>query len=157
MGNNINGVRERLERACIDEHGITWLTAEVYGADLRALLADHARLQALADPWRGLYASERMPKLDGHTYEAWHPDLPSWPDDREDSIAPLLAAQGFEWKVVEGDYGDEWGSLDFDPAGWLTKWEPESPGPEWRITLIHDTEDGPAAVFVRPASKAVQP
>jgi len=45
MGNNINGVRERLERACIDEHGITWLTAEVYGADLRALLADHARLQ----------------------------------------------------------------------------------------------------------------
>lgn len=38
----INEVRERLERACIDEHGITWLTA----GDLRALLADHARLKA---------------------------------------------------------------------------------------------------------------
>lgn len=157
MGNNINGVRERLERACIDEHGITWLTAKVDGGDLRALLDDHARLQAQAgDPWRGLYDPDRMPKLDGD-YAAIHPDLPEWPDDREESIGPLLTAQGFEWKADEGDYGDAWESRDFDPAGWLAKWEPEAPGPEWRIALIHDTEDGPVAVFVRPLAKAVQP
>lgn len=58
MGNKINGVRERLERGCIDEHGITWLTAKVMGQDVRDLLADHARLQGknaeLAAAVRGL-------------------------------------------------------------------------------------------------------
>lgn len=37
---DINAVRERLERAFIDEHGITWMTAK----KMRALLADRARL-----------------------------------------------------------------------------------------------------------------
>jgi len=57
MGNNINGVRERLERACIDEHGITWLTAKVDGGDLRTLLADHARL---AEELRKVNAGETV-------------------------------------------------------------------------------------------------
>ncbi|MTI72210.1 MAG: hypothetical protein FH747_00930 [Stenotrophomonas sp.] len=105
------------------------------------------------DPWRGLYDPARMPKLDGvGDYVAAHPDLPEWPEDDERSIAPLIRAQGFAWAAVSGDYGTDYMSVDeFDTCSWLAAWKPGPPAGEgWRQVLVHDTEDGPVAVFVRP-------
>lgn len=106
-----------------------------------------------ADPWRGLYAPELMPKLDGvKVWHAAHPDLPEWPDEEERSIGPLIVAQGFAFAVVSGEYpDDDYAADEPDACAWLASWRPEPPaGDHWRLAMIHDTEDGPAAVFVRP-------
>jgi len=106
-----------------------------------------------ADPWRGLYSPDLMPKLDGvNMYHVAHPDLPSWPkdEDEERGIGPLITAQGFAVEVVFGEYPDDDGEA-VDYCAWLATWSPESPkGADWRLVCIQDTEDGPAAFFVRP-------
>lgn len=43
MGNKINGVRERMERACIDEHGITRGTHTENGEIVATLFCIHCR------------------------------------------------------------------------------------------------------------------
>ncbi len=105
------------------------------------------------DPWRGLYSPDLMPKLDGvNMYHVAHPDLPSWPkdEDEECGIGPLITAQGFAVEVVFGEYPDDDGEA-VDYCAWLASWSPESPkGADWRLVCIQDTEDGPAAFFVRP-------
>ena len=107
-----------------------------------------------ADPWRGLYAPELMPKLDG--VDDWivsHPDLPQWPDDEERGIDNLIKAQGFAFAVVGDEYPDDDDASggEFDTCAWLADWKPEPPaGAHWRLVMVHDTEDGPAAVYVRP-------
>lgn len=106
-----------------------------------------------ADPWRGLYSPELMPKLDGvNLYHAAHPDLPSWPKDEDDErgIGPLITAQGFAMTVVFGEYPDDDGE-EVDYCAWLASWTPNAPaGLGWRLVCIQDTEDGPAAFYVRP-------
>jgi len=106
-----------------------------------------------ADPWRGLYDPAKMPKLDGvDMCVVAHPDLPEWPneEDEERGIDPLIRAQGFAWDVVSGEYPDD-NNDDFDCLAWLAAWEPRTPaGNGWRLAMIHDTEDGPAALYVRP-------
>lgn len=158
MTDNINEVRERLERAAETLERGWRIGGNGEAGDLRVLLANHARLQAMADPWRGLYDSGRMPKLDGvDDWAATHPDLPQWPDDEERALDPLLAIQGFEARVVLDDYRDD-DQGDFDHCAWLAKWEPEPPsGDGWRLVAVTDSEDGPAAWFVRPLATAVQP
>ncbi|MGE4408429.1 hypothetical protein [Pseudomonas sp.] len=107
----------------------------------------------LADPWRGLYDPARMPKLDGvNDYHVAHPDLPKWPEDDERGISPLVKAQGFELEVVLGDYTEEGADdPDHDFCAWLAQWKPAPPaGDHWRLVCIQDTEDGPAALYVRP-------
>ncbi|HFT6991359.1 MAG: hypothetical protein KH046_00615 [Stenotrophomonas maltophilia] len=122
------------------------------------------RAQAVdpADPWRGLYSPDLMPKLDGvNLYHVAHPDLPSWPkdEDEERGIGPLITAQGFAIEVVFGEYPDDDGE-EVDYCAWLASWTPDAPaGADWRMVCIQDTEDGPAAFYVRPLalidSKAV--
>lgn len=106
-----------------------------------------------ADPWRGLYAPDKMPKLDGvNAYHVAHPDLPSWPkeEDEERGISPLVKAQGFELEAVFGEYPED-DDADPDYCAWLAQWEPTPPtGEHWRLVCIQDTEDGPAAFYVRP-------
>ena len=106
-----------------------------------------------ADPWRGLYAPELMPKLDGvDAYHVAHPDLPSWPkgEDEERGVSPLVKAQGFELEAVFGEYPDD-DDEDPDYCAWLAQWQPAPPvGEHWRLVCIQDTEDGPAAFYVRP-------
>ncbi|WP_337052534.1 hypothetical protein [Pseudoxanthomonas sp. USHLN014] len=114
---------------------------------------------ASADPWRGLYdpekISDRAARADGM---AWHPDLPSWPDDREDDIAPLLAAQGFDYEGVSP--GEEFSEEALEEGGdlyWeqMKSWNPSPPaGEHWRLAAVTDTEDGPYALFVRPLALA---
>ncbi|TDB27358.1 hypothetical protein ATCM_06630 [Stenotrophomonas sp. ATCM1_4] len=106
-----------------------------------------------ADPWRGLYAPELMPKLDGvDAYHVAHPDLPSWPkgEDEERGVSPLVKAQGFELEAVFGEYPED-DDEDPDYCAWLAQWQPAPPvGEHWRLVCIQDTEDGPAAFYVRP-------
>lgn len=113
-----------------------------------------------SDPWRGLYAPELMPQLDGaDDYHAAHPDLPDWLDEEERSIAPLIFAQGFTFHVICDEYPDEGDAPgeEFDTCAWLANWKPEPPeGEHWRLAMIHDTEDGPAAVFVRPLAMIME-
>lgn len=107
-----------------------------------------ARLTAQqADPWRGLYSPDRMPS---DKDEPTHPDLPSYDDDREDSIAPLLKAQGFEWKTITTEFDES--VCPNDDAYWqiLRGWVPEPPDASYRLAGKYDTEDGPSALFVRP-------
>lgn len=118
-----------------------------------AIAAQPAQSVDPADPWRGLYGPALMPELDGvNLYHVAHPDLPSWPkdEDEERGIGPLVTAQGFAMAVVLGEYPEDDGG-DVDYCAWLASWTPDSPaGAEWRLVCIQDTEDGPAAFFVRP-------
>ena len=147
----IEEVRERLAKIA-DGFGPTRTACR---GDLRALLADHARLQqAVADPWRGLYAQEKLPAVTLGSYGTAHPDIPMWDDDREEGPAQLIRAQGFEVNVVAEEYPEDEG----DVAAILYAWEPISPGDDWRLAAIYDTEDSEmAAMFVRPLAMAVQP
>ncbi|UXA66062.1 hypothetical protein [Xanthomonas prunicola] len=103
----------------------------------------------VTDPWRGLYRAESLiANGDGDLY---HPDLPSWPDDREDALDKLVHAQGFDFQIVAGEFSDE-ATEDGGELYWeeMRAWNPEAPEGEWRLAWKGDTEDGPYAWFVRP-------
>ncbi len=102
-------------------------------------------------PWRGLYAPERLPPRHPEYGDTYHPDLPSWPDDEQQSIVPLLHAQGFEVQFVQGEFYED--VHDGDEVYWkeMRNWQPLPPaGDGWRLAAVGDTEDGPYATFVRP-------
>ncbi|MEP9689716.1 hypothetical protein QYG59_18315 [Xanthomonas perforans] len=110
----------------------------------------------VTDPWRGLYRAERLrANGDGDLY---HPDLPSWPDDREDALDKLVRAQGFDFQVVAGEFTEE-AIEDGDELYWqeMRAWNPEAPEGDWRLAWKGDTEDGPYAWFVRPMALRPEP
>ncbi|MBB4604178.1 hypothetical protein GGR59_000383 [Xanthomonas arboricola] len=103
----------------------------------------------VTDPWRGLYRAERLrANGDGDLY---HPDLPSWPDHREDALDKLVHAQGFDFQIVAGEFSDE-ATEEGGELYWkeMRAWNPEAPEGDWRLAWKGDTEDGPYAWFVRP-------
>jgi len=77
----------------------------------------------------------------------WHPDVPdfgggeapaaylAWVDEQK------LELKGWHW-------GDETYDLPDEDAA-CTAWNPESPGPEWFLMGIFDTEDGPYVSWAR--------
>lgn len=102
------------------------------------------------DPWRGLYLAERLsPRCEYG--QLIHPDLPTWPDDREEALDKLVRAQGFDFVTVAGDFTDE-ALENGDELYWgeMRAWNPEAPEGDWRLAWMGDTEDGPYAWFVRP-------
>lgn len=110
----------------------------------------------VTDPWRGLYRAEHLrANGDGDMY---HPDLPSWPDDREDALDKLVHAQGFDFQVVAGEFSDE-AMEDGGDLYWqeMRAWNPEAPEGDWRLAWKGDTEDGPYAWFVRPMALRPSP
>jgi hypothetical protein len=108
-----------------------------------------------ADPWRGLYAPERLPPRHPEYGDTYHPDLPSWPDDEQQSIVPLLHAQGFEVRFVQGEFSEDVFDDDGAYREEMRNWQPEPPaGDAWRLVAVGDTEDGPYATFVRPLAIA---
>jgi len=104
----------------------------------------------LADPWRGLYKAERLPAPTEYG-DITHPDLPCWPDDREDALDKLVHAQGFDFQTVAGEFTES--AMDEgDELYWqeMRAWNPEAPDGDWRLAWKGDTEDGPYAWFVLP-------
>ncbi|MFW3895335.1 hypothetical protein [Pseudomonas bharatica] len=82
-----------------------------------------------------------------------HPDLPAF-DGCWSELAHWLAQQGLElqrWKM-EADIA---GHHPYDDgAAHCLGWEPASPGPEWFLLAIIDSDDGPCVTWTR---RAVQP
>lgn len=111
----------------------------------------------VTDPWRGLYLPARMPAPSEYG-DLTHPDIPLWPDDREDALDKLVHAQGFDFHIVAGDF-TEAAMEDGDELYWqeLRAWNPEAPEGEWRLAWKGDTEDGPYAWFVRPMALRPEP
>ncbi len=99
--------------------------------------------------------SERSLCLEGSAPSEYgdltHPDIPRWPDDREDALDQLVHAQGFDFHIVVGDF-TEAALEDGDKLYWqeMRAWNPEAPEGGWRLAWKGDTEDGPYAWFVRP-------
>jgi len=111
----------------------------------------------VTDPWRGLYLPTRMPAASEYG-DLTHPDIPHWPDDREEALDKLVHAQGFDFHIVAGDF-TEAALEDGDELYWkeLRAWNPEAPEGEWRLAWKGDTEDGPYAWFVRPMALRPDP
>ncbi len=135
------------EKATIEEHGPSCYAIPL----LPAQAVDPA------DPWRGLYLPARMPAPSEYG-DLTHPDIPLWPDDREDALDKLVHAQGFDFHIVAGDF-TEAAMDDDDELYWeeLRAWNPEAPEGEWRLAWKGDTEDGPYAWFVRPMALRPEP
>lgn len=135
------------EKATIEEHGPSCYTIPLLP------------VQAVdpEDPWRGLYLPARMPAPSEYG-DLTHPDIPLWPDDREDALDKLVHAQGFDFHIVAGDFTEE-AMEDGDELYWqeLRAWNPEAPDGEWRLAWKGDTEDGPYAWFVRPMALRPEP
>lgn len=104
----------------------------------------------VTDPWRGLYLPASMPAPSEYG-DLTHPDIPLWPDEREDALDKLVHAQGFDFHIVAGDF-TEAALEDGGDLYWqeMRAWNPEAPEGEWRLAWKGDTEDGPYAWFVRP-------
>jgi len=128
------------EKALIEEHRPSCFTIPLLPAEA----VDPT------DPWRGLYLPARMPAPSEYG-DLTHPDIPHWPDDREDALDTLVHAQGFDFHIVAGDF-TETALEDGDELYWqeMRDWNPEAPEGEWRLAWKGDTEDGPYAWFVRP-------
>lgn len=103
-----------------------------------------------------LFDPARLPPPDD---EGWfsHPDLgPLFGDDEitQDEAATRLEKRGWESCYVDGAdvaTDEETGEYTGLP------WEPERPqGEGWLLVSVFDTEDGPYALFVRPAPALVQ-
>ncbi len=108
-----------------------------------------------ADPWRGLYDPARLPARDSYGEVLCHPDVPAWADGRESSLLPLFYAQGFDLVVVEAEFEEESvGTGVYANIQQMIDWNPESPGADWRLVWLGETEDGLAAWFVRPLAIA---
>jgi len=112
----------------------------------------------VADPWRGLYQATRLPAPTEYGDIA-HPDIPCWPDDREDALDKLVHAQGVDFQIVAGEF-TEAALEDGDEMYWeeMRAWTPVAPAEgEWRLAWKGDTEDGPYAWFVRPMALRPEP
>lgn len=86
-------------------------------------------------------------------YGFWsHPDLPGFEEDEGDKYRLWLAQHQIMAKRVdmEDDASDELNDrvMDGDIAA-TADWTPTSPGLDWFLLAILDTEDGPVAWFAR--------
>uniref|UniRef100_UPI003F80B1D8 hypothetical protein n=1 Tax=Xanthomonas sp. 0924 TaxID=2835534 RepID=UPI003F80B1D8 len=148
------------------EH-VTWQDESIGGLEVEYVRADLTAQPAadnggaapidVTDPWRGLYLAENL-RAHSEYGDVYHPDTPSWPDDREDALDKLVHAQGFDFHIVAGDFSDE-AIEDGDELYWqeMRAWSPEAPEGEWRLAWKGDTEDGPYAWFVRPMALRPEP
>ena len=152
--------------ACVPGGSI--VDPQVVADNIRAWVADRkpaelAEQQGYApiditDPWRGLYQAARLPASTEYGDIA-HPDIPCWPDDREDALDKLVHAQGFDFQIVAGEF-TEAALEEGDELYWaeMRAWTPVAPPEgEWRLAWKGDTEDGPYAWFVRPMALRPDP
>ena len=91
-------------------------------------------------------------------YGFWsHPDLPGFDEGEGDKYRAWIVQQQISVKRVdmEDDASDELNDrvMDGDIAA-TADWAPTSPGPDWFLLGIHDTDDGPVAWFASRAPAA---
>ena len=105
--------------------------------------------QAVLDyPWRDRLLSGQNLARDEMGF-AWHPELPQLDEGMKPRA--FFAALGIELQHTMAEDDVEWEALDAmsDSANWST-WTPQSPsGEAWKLVAIFDTEDGPAAWWMR--------
>ena len=91
-------------------------------------------------------------------YGFWsHPDLPGFDEGDGDKYRAWVVQQQIKVQRVdmEDDASDELNDRIMQGEIEATAdWEPTSPGPDWFLLTIHDTEDGPVAWFAFRASTA---
>ena len=98
-----------------------------------------------------MFEPEKLPAPDEMGF-FFHPDIPG--EDESDDVRALCLALGFDAAGVamEDDapaLSDEWAEAEDMTAP--TRWTPTPPnGDGWTLVAKYDTEDGPAAMFVRP-------
>lgn len=85
---------------------------------------------------------------------AWHPAVPwdSLPEDTD--LSPRFQAWGYElhWCLMQYELEEDEeplrSYLDGEPN--ISAWVPQRPsGDGWLLLVLHDSEDGPVAVFAR--------
>lgn len=100
-----------------------------------------------------MFEPEKLPAQDEMGF-FFHPDIPG--EEEGDDVRALCLALGFDAKSVamEDDnpaLADEWAAEDMTAP---TRWNPTPPtGDGWQLVAKYDTEDGPAAMFVRPNAR----
>ncbi len=78
-----------------------------------------------------------------------HPGIPDFGGTEDPAPFKAWAVeQGLELKTWDMD-SDLAEHPYFDGAGHCNGWDPESPGPEWFLMGIFDTEDGPHVQWAR--------
>lgn len=78
-----------------------------------------------------------------------HPGIPDFGGTEDPApFKAWVAEQGLELKTWDMD-SDLVEHPYFDGAAHCNDWEPESPGPEWFLMGIFDTEDGPHVQWAR--------
>lgn len=112
-----------------------------------------------------LLAAERMPARD-EDGSVVHPDLellmvdPPVGDDEQYIDADKVREAGYEaaYVTMDAQLAEEHPAYHryFELGhGDFSGWEPEPPaGDGWRMVAAYDTDDGPAAMFVRPLQDA---
>lgn len=91
-------------------------------------------------------------------YGMWyHPDLPGFDEGEGDKYRAWVEQQQIAVKRVdmEDDAPEELNDRVMDGhIEAMADWEPTSPGPDWFLLSIADTEDGPVAWFASRAPAA---
>lgn len=77
-----------------------------------------------------------------------HPDEPDFDEDH-DAFKAWLQAEGLELKQWHMDADIDEHHPYEDGECHCNGWDPESPGPEWFLLGIFDTEDGPCVSWAR--------
>lgn len=91
--------------------------------------------------------------------ENGHWTHPGWPDDGEECAIPKgwFAEHGLELFIVdfESDAPEALSEAYFEQGNPdCSAWQPSTPpGEGWFVFSIHDTEDGPVCIWVRPVQE----
>ena len=99
-----------------------------------------------------MFEPEKLPAPDEYGL-FFHPDIPG--KDEGDDIRALCRDLGFDVGVLSMEYDapalvDE--CMESEDMAAATRWKPTPPdGDGWMLVAKYDTEDGPYAMFVRPA------
>lgn len=86
-----------------------------------------------------------------------HPDLDKFehPKDCEALDGKAIEAAGFDLRVIYWDYEDPDDYEEHrEKDDVCAHWQPEVPE-GWQMIALYDTEEGPAALMVRPAGQEV--
>jgi len=103
-----------------------------------------------------LFDPATLPPRDEYGY-TWHPDLDERFEDpelgEEYVSSERFRAHGLELSCQQFEYDsvtEEMRNRYFEAGEAVPDWQPTLPeGEGWRVVAIYDTEDGPAALFVR--------